>query len=127
MPDRIGVLILDDDPAVSASLRAYLEDAGFDLHCAETCAAGLDILASAPIDVAIVDIRLRGTRGDQFILSAHQFRPGITFLIHTGSSIFRPSPALRAIGVTEADVLYKPIPDLEVLVKRIRNSSPQSG
>lgn len=53
--------------------------------------------------------------------SIHAERPHVRFLIHTGSTDFRPDEGLRSIGLTDEDVLYKPVADMAVFETAIHD------
>ncbi|MBW1783997.1 MAG: response regulator [Deltaproteobacteria bacterium] len=113
------ILIVDDEERIRRSLRAYLEDEGFQVIMAESGEEGLHMLAKERPDAAIVDIRLSGMDGNVFIERAHQIRSQMTFFICTGSVGYRPPESLKAIGVEEEQVFRKPLTDLSVLVASI--------
>jgi DNA-binding NtrC family response regulator len=121
----IRVLIVDDDAMVRMSVAAYLEDDGFDVHIATSAAEGLRMLETAPLDLTIVDLRLRDMDGEHFILKAHAIKPSMRFLIHTGCILYRVTPALMKIGMTDADVAYKPT-RLQTLSNHIRRATASS-
>ena len=85
-----------------------------------TAEAGLKVLSTAPADAVIVDMRLAGMDGNSFIEMAHDIRPQAHFFIYTGSVGYQPPPSLRAIGIGEEQVFQKPLRDMSLLVKAMR-------
>lgn len=83
-PDRT-VLIIDDEIFIRQSLRDYLEDHGWSVLEAESSEQALNLLKSQSPRVAIVDIRLGGMDGDDFIRHALPEKPGMAFVVYTGS------------------------------------------
>lgn len=118
----IRLLIVDDETMVRMGLVAYFEDEGFEVRWADSAGEAMRILETAAFDAAVVDIRLRDSDGETFILRARELRPGMKFIIHTGSLMYRLSPALRAIGLTEADVIHKPA-RLNAIAHQIRGAT----
>ena len=114
------VLVLDDEPAIRRSLTCFLEDFEFEVLAAETGEDGLALLASHCPDAAIVDMRLPGISGEGFILEAAKLCPGCCFLIHAGSSDYALTEALVDVGLSDAHVLYKPLPSLHVILEKLR-------
>lgn len=115
----IRLLIVDDETMVRMGLVAYFEDEGFEVRWADSAAEAMAILAAEEFNAAIVDLRLRDSDGESFILLAHHLRPRTQFLIHTGCLSYRLSPALRAIGLTDASIVLKPA-RLQQIAERIR-------
>ena len=66
------------------------------------------------VSVAVVDIRLGGIDGLEFIKRLHALHPSVRCLIHTGSTDFQLDKELRAIGLTEREVLFKPVLDMGI-------------
>jgi len=117
----IRVLIVDDEYALRVTLQSYLEDRGFDVYSITSAEEALDLLEHEPIDVAIVDIRLPGMDGEALIAEAHRRHPALQFVIYTGSRAFTLSTAARAIGLCQEHVYSKPMSDMGVMVRAIRN------
>ena len=117
----LRVLVVDDELSVRQSLEGFLDDFGFTVVVASSAEEALDMLGSNSVDVAIVDLRLPGKSGEAFILQAHESFPNIYFLIHTGSVDYNLGNDLQKIGMSHDHVFLKPLPDLNVLVDRIRN------
>ena len=114
MPTQIRVLVVDDEPSIRNSLVEFLEDCHFDVSAADSAESALDLIARITIDVALVDIRLPKLDGDSLILQAHQLRPRMRFLIHTGSVEYKLPEELKSFGVTQDHVFLKPQMDLSV-------------
>lgn len=116
-PTRI--LIVDDEYPVRVSLGSYLEDRDFDVFSAESAEETLDLLRRMSFHCLIVDMRLSGLDGNALILRAHEAQPSLKFLIHTGSTDYRPPQCLLTLGVSPDDVFLKPVPDMQVIVDAI--------
>lgn len=118
-PSDIKILIVDDESVVSANLTAFLEDEGFTVFSAFSGEEALELLAEEDIDIGIIDMRLPGIDGNTLILKAHDVRPLMKFLIHTGSTNYGLPRALMSIGIDTERVFRKPLPDLSVLTQAI--------
>lgn len=57
------ILIVDDDPAIRASLREMLSCEGFVVHEAADEATALDLIRREPIDIVTLDLRLGNENG----------------------------------------------------------------
>ena len=115
----ISVLLVDDDQMIRDCIEAYLEDEGFGVHGAACAEEALESIVSICPAVCISDMRLPGMNGEEFISRAHALCPSTGYLLHTGM-LYSLADNLRAIGMTDDDVLLKPIHDLSKLVKKIR-------
>jgi DNA-binding NtrC family response regulator len=114
------VLLLDDEPDIRDSLREFLEDCGIATVRAGSAEEALELECLDEVLVAVVDIRLGGMDGLEFIKALHARRPRIRYLIHTGSTDFRLDAQLLKIGLTESEVLFKPVLDMSVFQQAIR-------
>ena len=114
MSSQTRVLVVDDEPSIRNSLVEFLEDCQFDVSSADSGEGALDLIGRIPFDVALVDIRLPKLDGDSLVLQAHQLRPRMRFLIHTGSVEYQLSDELKSCGVTQEHVFAKPQMDLTI-------------
>ena len=121
------VLLLDDEPNIRESLGEFLEDCGIATVRAESAEEALELDGLDDVSVAVVDIRLGGMDGLEFIKAMHARRPNMRYLIHTGSTDFQLDAELKAIGLTEREVIYKPVLDMAVFEQAIRNKMAEAG
>jgi len=115
------VLIVDDEPMIRESLQAYLEDEGIPAVAVNSGEEALNtVQQSCAFAVCIMDMRLPGMDGNTAIRRLHALRPGLEFLIHTGSSDYTLPPDLRALGVSELRIYPKPLVDMAPLAATVR-------
>jgi two-component system response regulator ChvI len=127
MTRPIAVLIVDNDPGVYTSIRMWLEDDGFQVRVATTGADALRILADAPIDVGLVDLRLPDMSGEDLLCRALPAYPASKFMIHTGIGYYRLSDELHRLGMEEDDIVFKPAVDLSRFSRLIRRKASGAG
>lgn len=121
MENPVKVLVVDDEDMIRLTLSDCFEDEGFVVHSASSGEEGLEILKQEPVDVCTVDMRLPGMDGNDFILQAASLRPGIRYLIYTGSTDYSLPRELRDLGISwDTNVFIKPVEDLEILVRTVR-------
>ncbi len=106
------VLIVDDDPAMCAMLRAHLVKRRYDVATSELAAEAFDILRSADFDVVVTDLQMRGMNGLELCERIAANRPDIPVIVITAfGSLER---AIAAIRVGAYDFVPKPF-DIEQL------------
>jgi two-component system, OmpR family, response regulator MtrA len=66
------VLTVEDDDGIRTSLRLALEDEGYDVLEAPSAELAVDVLATNPIDVVLVDLMLPGASGLELVRSIRQ-------------------------------------------------------
>ena len=120
------VLILDDEANIRESLGEFLLDCRIPVVLAESAEEALALDRLEDVAVAVVDIRLGGMDGQEFIKILHRRHPHIRYLIHTGSADFQLDAELRAIGLTHDQVLFKPILDMATFEMAVRSKLVES-
>lgn len=113
------ILILDDDRQVRDSLAINLEDEGFDVMEAGTAETALDLLDNAHADLAVVDLRLPGMDGAEFIRTASARWPALKFIVYTGSPKFQVPPVLTAAPNVSVQIFLKPLGDYDRMNEEI--------
>jgi two-component system, OmpR family, response regulator len=121
------LLFIDDEERIRNLLLDFFEDyAEFAPSAASSAEEALEELRREPAELCIVDMRLPGMNGRDFILAACSRGLCPRFLLHTGSMDFSLDDALRAAGLTEADVFLKPC-DMSAMLARIRERLANPG
>jgi two-component system, OmpR family, response regulator len=114
------VFIVEDEQQIREHMLAYFEDfEEFRLDAADRGELALEMLACDPADVCIVDIRLPGMDGEEFIRAAAAAGACRRFILHTGSVDLMLSEHLRAAGLSDQDVFFKPC-GMDLILTRIR-------
>lgn len=119
----IRILLVDDEEVITFTLTAFLEDHGYKVFAANEGNKAIEILKNQPMDIAIVDIRLREYDGNALILTAHKLQPGLKFFIHTGSVTYTIPPEMAALGISDDDIFLKPIRDFNALFEAIERKA----
>lgn len=114
------LLIVDDDPEIRRTLVAFFEDEGFSARSAANAGQALALLGEGAFEVAVVDIRLPGIDGGTLIERMMVDYPQLRVLVHTGSIDYVPSRRLRDLGLTDDDILTKPVLDMSRFVRAVK-------
>jgi len=101
------ILIIDDDTAFRTTLAETLDDLGYAVRQAGSCAAGLRCLADGGIDLAIVDLRLPDDDGLTFLRQASSAAPGLPCIVLTAYA--SGSNTIDAMRLGAFDHLTKPL------------------
>ena len=107
------VLILDDDDAVRDSLMAFFEDRGWRVLPAASGEEALKIMESETPDGALVDIRLPGMDGNEFIRRARRRCSCLAYVIITGSPEYQLPEDVLAMSRVSEKVFAKPVIKLD--------------
>lgn len=122
-PDRIRLLLVDDELDLLDSLAMVLRRRGMDVSpCADGYRA-LEAIAAGPFDVVVLDMKMPGIDGLETLRRIRQTHPALPVVLLTG----HPSDDLAALGLRQgaAECLMKPL-DVPDLVAAIRRALPQA-
>ena len=117
--EAIRVLVVEDEVYILENTTFFLEENGFEVFTAISGEDALSFLEGETVDVGLFDMRLPGMDGDALIQAAYQIDPTIGFLIFTGSTNYQLPSELRKIGISEEQVFFKPMTDMQPLAKAI--------
>ena len=118
MPETI--LILDDDAQARDSLAINLEDAGFIVDQVDNSEDALDHLKEHHADLVVVDLRLPGMDGPEFIQVAKKTWQTLKFIVYTGSPEFN-MPTQLAVETNVSNAIFlKPLSDFEPMITEIQ-------
>jgi len=124
------ILIVDDDPVVSLTLSRMLEWAGHVVARAESARAGLDHIEREPPDAVLLDMRMPGMGGLEFLreLRASPTSARLPVGIVTGD-YFMDEKVLSELAALGAAVRYKPVwvDDLSALLSVLLGERPSAA
>lgn len=114
------ILLVDDEPKVTAAMKLALRHEPFEFHTANCAADALDILAQRDIAVVVSDERMPGMPGSVFLREARKLYPNTVRIILSGHASLED--AARAINDGEIyRFLIKPVKAAD-LVASIRQA-----
>jgi len=120
---RPQVLVIEDDPQMSACIQRVLQEGGFEVLTASNGEEGLQLLEECDPMVAIIDLQMPGLDGADVLKEIRQRYGELPVIIHTGD----PEGELmtRALEFSPFTVLAKPCPP-ERLLETVRRLKGQA-
>lgn len=113
---RHSILLVDDDPIITASIGADLEEQGYAVTTADSGEAAVEILINSPFDLVITDLVMGDLSGLDVLKKAKEVNPEMMGIVLTGFGDM--SSAIEALRLDADDYLQKPC-ESEVLHFRI--------
>ena len=115
------ILIVEDEEGIRINLAAFLDDEGFNSIGVGTGEEALELVKSGQhFDLAIVDLRMPGMDGDEFIIKAAEVNPSLKYIIYTGSLEYILTKRLLALNLTkDNNLIFKPSIDMSEITRAI--------
>ena len=110
-----GILIVDDEPAITESLSLIFEKYGYAVRCALSAEEAIEIIAAWEPDLAILDVNLPCMNGIQLALVLKANRPACHLVLFSGHA---GTPALMEEAAKSGnmfEILAKPVHPLFML------------
>lgn len=120
---KAKLIVIDDEEFIRMPLQDFFEDCGWEVVSYSSAEDALEYLKDEGADCVIVDVRLPGMTGPEFIVKANAIRPGIRFIIYTGSFDFSISEELRRAGVDSNCIVRKPALDLNDIKRAVEQGN----
>lgn len=114
-----SLMIVEDEENVRSSLISFFEDLNFKIFYAENGEDALNVLNCNSINAVIVDVRLPGMDGTEFVKKAVDINDYTIFIFHTGSPEFVFPENLSDNKRVSKRVFYKPVLNLSELNDKI--------
>ena len=113
---RPHVLVIDDEDDAREMLASVLDNDGFDVTCASTGMAAIEMLRACRFDVAICDFKMPGMNGAETVAGIKAVEPGLKVIIATGYATI--TSAIQCMKSGAYDVIEKPynVRDLKQLL-----------
>jgi len=113
------ILILDDESNVRQSFFDYFEDQQWHPIMAQSGEEALQMVDEQRPDAAIVDVRLPGMNGNDFIRAALKLHDSMVFVICSGSPEYLVPEDLKILPNVSSKLVKKPVPQLSILEDQI--------
>jgi two-component system, NtrC family, response regulator HydG len=112
------LLIVDDELSVRDSLGKWFREEGYEIGTAESASEALTRMAEKHWDVALLDIKMRGTDGIELQRRLRELDPGLIVIMMTGYASVET--AVTALKNGAYDYVSKPLDPDEIahLVKK---------
>ena len=101
------ILIVDDEPSMRVTLKAFLEADGHQVETAEEAESAMAILKDKPVDVVVTDIILPRVSGVQLLQRIRKASPEVLVIMMTGEPTLETASESLRHGA--ADYLQKPV------------------
>jgi response regulator RpfG family c-di-GMP phosphodiesterase len=118
-PGKRSVLVVDDEPAVRAVLSEGLASEGYECQTVSSGQQALSLMEGMSFDIVLVDLRMPGMSGMEFLEQAQKKYPRSAFLMVTGEDDIRQ--AVQAMKLGAVDYLLKPI-ELEAVAVSVQRA-----
>jgi len=110
------IMVVDDDPGITSSLRVILENKGHRVGIASTGEQALKMAQEKLFDTIFIDMKLPTMNGLQTYLAIKKINPGVIAVMITGYRQEMSELIDSATKESAYSVLYKPF-DMESLLK----------
>lgn len=112
------LLLIEDDPAISMSLRRVLSDEGYEVTVEAKGDSGLSTARQGTFDAVITDMKLPGLNGLELVRQLHESHPLLPIILVTAHGT--TETAIEATKSGAYEYLLKPfeIPELIELVEK---------
>ena len=114
MTQQARILGVDDDPRYLTLLKINLEAAGYKFLQARSGEEALEIAASEPVDLAILDVRMPGMDGFALIKSIREFSEVPVIFV---TALGEEADKLQGLGLGADDYITKPYGPKELLAR----------
>jgi DNA-binding NtrC family response regulator len=83
-PESFKILVVDDEEVVRCTVEMFLDFLGHSAVCVKDGLAGIQELQAGDYNAAIVDIRMPGLSGLDFLARSKEIRPEIPVILISG-------------------------------------------
>lgn len=109
------ILVLDDVADAGLLIKRILERKGHEVHPFEDEDDALNFARKKPVDLAILDIKLKRMSGVEVLAELRKDSPGLKVMMLTGYPTLETAKQAQTLGAV--DYLVKPIDKAELEAK----------
>ncbi|MFW6333712.1 MAG: HD domain-containing phosphohydrolase [Desulfosalsimonas sp.] len=114
IPERVPVLVVDDEAPITEMIYQALSKAGYECHTAQNGEQAIEIIKNNPIDVVITDIRMPGISGVE-LLEKVKAEYDSDVMVMTGFTENYNYESIVTAGAS--DFIQKPISFRELMIR----------
>ena len=114
------LLIIDDDENVRTPITWHFEELDWDVTVVENKKEAMKHY-NDHWDAVICDVKLVDGFGDDIVADMLTINKKPLYLLHTGFVGYTLPPKLKELGLTEKNILIKPVFDIGGIIKRIED------
>lgn len=118
------ILVIDDEEAMLSLMKRFLENKGFEVRTEPQSEAGLDFLRDKHVDLIMVDLKMPGMDGLEFVRAAKEMKYPAEIIVMSGYGTVET--AVEAIKIGAFDFIEKPL-NFERLAVTIQNALDRSN
>ncbi|MCL2559058.1 MAG: response regulator transcription factor [Turicibacter sp.] len=124
------ILVVEDDQDIAFAVREYLLSQGYTVSLAENGKVALEMVADAPVDLAIVDVMMPVMDGITFVMNVRKEHDFPVIMLSAKSE---ETDKILGLNMGADDYVTKPFRPLELLarvnsqLRRQRRQSERSG
>ena len=118
------ILIIDDDVEFSSFLRASLEKDGAGVDCLDAASGAPELLSQADYDVVLLDNRMPGLSGIEFLAALKQRDLSVPVILMTGDPT--SETAIQAMNLGAFDYVVKPL-NTQLMAKALASGLAHTG
>jgi DNA-binding NtrC family response regulator len=117
-PDKLRIMVLDDEPIVCKRLKPALEKLGYEVDAFIQSTEAMHQIQRISYDIIITDLKMKEIDGMQFLSEAKKRRPGTEVIIITGFATMETAKQSFQQGVF--DFIAKPfkLSEIQEVVNR---------
>ncbi len=117
MPNRVHILVVDDEPAQREVISGFLRKQGFNVVAADSAERALELFRQDAFDLILTDQKMAEMSGLELMQAVHTINPETPVILITAFGTI--AAAVAALKQGAIDYLTKPL-NLEELLHRIR-------
>ncbi len=117
-PDKLRIMVLDDEPIVCKRLKPALEKLGYEVDAFTQSPEAMHQIQQIKYDIIITDLKMKEVDGMQFLSEAKKRHPGTEVIIITGFATMETAKQSFLQGVF--DFIAKPfkLSEIQEVVNR---------
>ncbi|WP_352432332.1 response regulator [Pyrinomonas sp.] len=112
---KARILVIDDKEQMCAVLKKFLVGEGYAVETAQSAEQALQIMARAPFDLVLSDVRMPGMNGQELLDHLRERGDGVAVILMTAFASIEA--AVEALKRGAADYISKPFSMDDVLFK----------